>query len=136
MTGELSLLGLVLPVGGIKQKVLAAHRHGIRRLILPSKNRKDMAEIPREVADGLEVHFAEYFEDVLKFAFHFAEHTELTDLRRRRKWVAEEHESRTRTSAIGPLDWLRDIVVYRKDEAEEEEEEETDVGLSLCRSFL
>eukprot|EP00939_MAST-03C_sp_MAST-3C-sp1_P002892 g2892.t1 len=136
MTGELSLLGLVLPVGGIKQKVLAAHRHGIRRLILPSKNRKDMAEVPHEVADDLEVHFAEYFEDVLKFAFNFAEHAELTDLRRRRrKWAAEGDNTYAGSGGIGPLDWLRDIVVQRNDE-EEKEEEDGDASFSLSRSFL
>ena len=61
MTGELSLLGLVLPVGGIKSKVLGAHRHGIRRLILPLKNKKDIEEVPKDVASELEIHFANIF---------------------------------------------------------------------------
>src|SRR5678816_3102351 len=51
MTGEISLAGLVLPVGGIKEKVLAAHRAGIRRIILPKPNEKDLKDVPQEVRD-------------------------------------------------------------------------------------
>jgi ATP-dependent Lon protease len=50
MTGEISLRGLVLPVGGIKQKVVAAHAAGIRRVLLPSRNRRDLDEIPEAPA--------------------------------------------------------------------------------------
>ena len=53
MTGEISLRGLVLPVGGIKEKVVAAHRAGIKRVMLPARNRKDFEDIPEEVRDGL-----------------------------------------------------------------------------------
>jgi ATP-dependent Lon protease len=68
MTGEATLRGAVLPVGGIKEKVLAAHRAGIRRLILPEKNRKDLPEIPAEVLEDLEVSFCSRMEEVLKIA--------------------------------------------------------------------
>ncbi|MCC6918687.1 MAG: endopeptidase La [Alphaproteobacteria bacterium] len=54
MTGEISLRGLVLPVGGIKEKVTAAHRSGIKRVMLPARNRRDYDEIPKEVREGLE----------------------------------------------------------------------------------
>lgn len=59
MTGEITLRGRVLPVGGIKEKVLAAYRAGIRKLILPSENEKDMQEVPAEVRQQLEVVYAE-----------------------------------------------------------------------------
>jgi ATP-dependent Lon protease len=68
MTGEITLRGSVLPVGGIKEKVLAAHRAGIVRVILPEKNREDVLDIPEEVRKDLEFNFAETIEDVVKYA--------------------------------------------------------------------
>jgi len=70
MTGEISLTGLVLPVGGIKEKVLAAHRAGIRRIILPKANEKDLKEVPQEVRDELTILPVERIEDVLPAAFN------------------------------------------------------------------
>ncbi|MDZ7374151.1 MAG: endopeptidase La [candidate division KSB1 bacterium] len=69
MTGEITLRGKVLPVGGIKEKVLAAHRAGIRTVILPERNRKDLEEIPKGVLDELEFHFVENLDQVLRIAF-------------------------------------------------------------------
>ncbi|HEU4500966.1 MAG TPA: endopeptidase La [Nitrospira sp.] len=69
MTGEISLSGLVLPVGGIKEKVLAAHRAGIKRIILPKANEKDLKEVPQEVRDDLTFIFVERIEEVLPSAF-------------------------------------------------------------------
>ncbi len=68
MTGEITLRGAVLPVGGIKEKVLAAHRAGIDKIILPLKNKRDLSEIPEEVKTQLTFYFAEEIEDVLKVA--------------------------------------------------------------------
>jgi ATP-dependent Lon protease len=68
MTGEITLSGLVLPVGGIKEKVLAAHRAGIKRIILPKDNAKDFREVPEHVRKEIEVFFAERVDDVLKVA--------------------------------------------------------------------
>lgn len=69
MTGEISLSGLVLPVGGIKEKVLAAHRAGIKRVILPKANEKDLKDVPQEVRDELTFILAERIEEVLRTAF-------------------------------------------------------------------
>jgi ATP-dependent Lon protease len=65
MTGEITLRGAVLPVGGIKEKVLAAHRAGIKKVLLPAKNRKDLLEVPDEIRDALEFVFCDRVEDVL-----------------------------------------------------------------------
>jgi ATP-dependent Lon protease len=69
MTGEMTLRGLVLPVGGIKDKILAAHRCGIRRVILPDRNRKDLQEVPAAIIANMEILLAKRMEDVLHQAF-------------------------------------------------------------------
>jgi len=68
MTGEITLRGKVLPVGGIKDKALAAFRAGITELILPRENEKDLEDIPSEVRDLLQVHFVEWMDEVLGIA--------------------------------------------------------------------
>ena len=68
MTGECTLRGRVLPVGGIKSKVLAAHRAGLTRVILPERNRRDVDDIPKNVLRDLEVIFATDMADVLDAA--------------------------------------------------------------------
>jgi ATP-dependent Lon protease len=75
MTGECSLRGRVLPVGGIKAKVLAAHRAGIRRVILPEQNRRDIDDVPADVLSDLEVVFATDMSDVLDAALQPATQT-------------------------------------------------------------
>ncbi|WP_321276703.1 endopeptidase La [Thiomicrorhabdus indica] len=69
MTGELSLTGQVLPVGGIREKVIAARRLGLQTLILPNDNKKDYQELPDYLQEGLTVHFAKHFNDVAKLTF-------------------------------------------------------------------
>ncbi len=68
MTGEATLRGAVLPVGGIKEKVLAAHRAGIKTIILPEKCKKDLVEVPKEVRDEMTFHFCSRMEEVLNLA--------------------------------------------------------------------
>jgi ATP-dependent Lon protease len=68
MTGEITLRGLVLPIGGLKEKTLAAKRAGIRQVIVPRRNEKDMPEIPPEVRDSLKFHFVDNIDEVLKAA--------------------------------------------------------------------
>ncbi|MCS6873221.1 MAG: endopeptidase La [Pyrinomonadaceae bacterium] len=69
MTGEITLSGQVLPIGGVKEKVLAAHRAGIKRVILPKKNESELENIPEDVRRGLEFVFVERIDDVIKAAF-------------------------------------------------------------------
>jgi ATP-dependent Lon protease len=69
MTGELTLTGQVFPVGGIREKVIAARRAGIRELILPEDNRSDFEEVPAHIRKGIKVHFASVFEDVAPLLF-------------------------------------------------------------------
>ncbi|KAJ3326801.1 hypothetical protein HDU76_012635 [Blyttiomyces sp. JEL0837] len=72
MTGEMTLRGLVQPVGGIKEKVLAAHRGGVKRIILPIRNKKDIADVPENVVNEIEFHFVRSAEEVLQIAFNNA----------------------------------------------------------------
>ncbi len=68
MTGEISLRGRVLPIGGVKEKTLAAHRAGIKRVIVPERNKADLEEVPREVRDELEFVFVNRLEEALEAA--------------------------------------------------------------------
>lgn len=68
MTGELSLQGLVMPVGGIKEKCMAAHRNKITNVILPMKNKEDAKEIPADVKQDLIIHYVERIEEALSLA--------------------------------------------------------------------
>lgn len=68
MTGEITLRGSVMPVGGIKEKVMAAHRAGIEKVILPKRNQKDLKDVPEEIKEKLQFEFAETAADVLRIA--------------------------------------------------------------------
>jgi ATP-dependent Lon protease len=69
MTGELTLTGKVLPIGGLKEKTIAARRIGLKTLIFPEGNRSDFEELPDYLKDGLEIHFAREYKDVFQIAF-------------------------------------------------------------------
>ena len=66
MTGEITLRGKVLPVGGIKEKVLAAKRAGIERVVLPERNRRDVEEVPAELLEGLGLDYVQTIDDALE----------------------------------------------------------------------
>src|SRR5688500_17873774 len=68
MTGEISLRGLVLPIGGVKEKTVAAHRAGIHKVLLPARNRKDLEDVPQSVREELELVFCERVDDVIREA--------------------------------------------------------------------
>jgi Lon-like ATP-dependent protease len=69
MTGEITLTGKVLPVGGIKEKTIAAKRSGIDTIILPIDNKKDFDELQDYIKEGMDVHYADYYRDVYDIAF-------------------------------------------------------------------
>jgi ATP-dependent Lon protease len=69
MTGEISLTGKVLPVGGIKEKIMGGRRAGIKSIILPMANQRDYDEIPEYLKEGLEVYFADDYDKVYEVAF-------------------------------------------------------------------
>jgi ATP-dependent Lon protease len=69
MTGELTLSGLVMPIGGVKEKVIAAKRVKVTRVILPKENEADFEELPDHVKDGVTPYFVSEFDDVLRIAF-------------------------------------------------------------------
>ncbi|XP_056303321.1 lon protease homolog, mitochondrial [Danio aesculapii] len=69
MTGEVSLTGKILPVGGIKEKTIAAKRAGVTCIILPAENRKDFSDLPEYITEGLEVHFVENYSEIYSIVF-------------------------------------------------------------------
>tara|TARA_B110000438_G_scaffold287040_1_gene318906 strand:- start:170 stop:2566 length:2397 start_codon:yes stop_codon:yes gene_type:complete len=68
MTGEVTLRGYVLPIGGLKEKLLAAHRAGIKKIVIPEDNKKDLAEIPKNILDSMEINTVKTVDEVLKIA--------------------------------------------------------------------
>jgi ATP-dependent Lon protease len=68
MTGEITLRGRVLPIGGLKEKLLAAHRGGITTIIIPEENKKDLADIPENITGSLDIHPVRWIDEVLDIA--------------------------------------------------------------------
>jgi ATP-dependent Lon protease len=68
MTGEITLRGEVLPIGGLKEKLLAAHRGGIKTVLIPDENQKDLVEIPDNIKGGLEIKAVKWIDEVLELA--------------------------------------------------------------------
>ena len=69
MTGEITLRGRILPIGGVKEKLLAAHRGNIKTVIIPKDNQRDLAEVPKNVQKALEIVFVEHVDEIMKIAF-------------------------------------------------------------------
>jgi ATP-dependent Lon protease len=70
MTGEITLRGNVLPIGGVREKILAAHRSGLKTILLPEKNEKDLVEVPKKVRGDLNIRFVKHMDEVIKIALH------------------------------------------------------------------
>ena len=85
MTGEITLRGLVLPIGGLKEKLLAAHRAGIKKVLIPMENKKDLIEVPKTVLDFIEIIPVKNVDEVLKVA--------LTKPLKRVEWVEVDQMS-------------------------------------------
>ena len=79
MTGEVTLTGQVLPIGGLKEKLLAAHRAGIKEVLIPKENEKDLVDMPKKIIDDIKITTVEYADQVLKVA--------LTKELKRTEWV-------------------------------------------------
>lgn len=94
MTGELTLIGQVLPIGGVKEKLIAARRSGLNALIFPKENKRDVEELPQYLKKGLELHFVETYDDVFKIAFPKTEENDLTG----KSPVAQKKKNRAKRS--------------------------------------
>jgi ATP-dependent Lon protease len=81
MTGEISIRGRVLPIGGLKEKILAAKQAGITTVICPEKNRKDLTKIPAEIMDGMDVRCVSEAEEVLRIALNLSKPEEFMKVR-------------------------------------------------------
>jgi ATP-dependent Lon protease, bacterial type len=68
MTGEVTLTGQVLPIGGLKEKLIAAHRAGIKVVLIPKENEKDLVDMPKKIVDEIKIMPVEYADEVLKIA--------------------------------------------------------------------
>ena len=88
MTGEITLRGLVLPIGGLKEKLLAAHRAGIKKVLIPMENKKDLIEVPKTVLNSMEIITVKNVDEVLKVA--------LTKPLKRVEWVEIENVKKTK----------------------------------------
>ena len=86
MTGEVTITGQVLPIGGLKEKLLAAHRAGIKKVLIPIENKKDLIEVPKTVLDSVEIITVKNVDEVLKVA--------LTKPLKRVEWVEVDQISK------------------------------------------
>jgi ATP-dependent Lon protease len=98
MTGEITLRGKVLPIGGVKEKLLAAHRFGIDTIILPKDNEKDLGELPEEVRDSLTVHLVETIDEVLLIALEDSVPTQAATDEAPPLWTTEQPSQGIQTS--------------------------------------
>jgi ATP-dependent Lon protease len=98
MTGEITLRGKVLPIGGVKEKLLAAHRFGIDTIILPKDNEKDLSEIPEEVRNSLNVNLVETIDEVLSLALEEACPTDAAATEAPPLWTTEQPSQGIQTS--------------------------------------
>jgi len=92
MTGEITLRGNVLPVGGVREKILAAHRAGLKTIVLPEKNKKDLVEVPKKVLDDLKIILVRHMDEVLKVALHEERNMENRTLKKVMDYLEKQRE--------------------------------------------
>ena len=85
MTGEITLRGNILPIGGVREKILAAHRSGLKTILLPEKNAKDLVEVPKKVRDDLQIRLVKHMDEVIKVALHVDQERSNKSLQRDKK---------------------------------------------------
>ena len=93
MTGEITLRGLVLQIGGLKEKLLAAHRAGIKKVLIPEQNKKDLIEVPKTILNNMEIITVKNVDEVLKVA--------LTKPLKRVEWVDIDNVKKTKDEKSG-----------------------------------
>jgi len=96
MTGEITLRGQVLPIGGVKEKVLAAHRNGLKTVVLPERNKYDLEDVPEEIRQSMKFVFVQTMEDVLNAALEPPTAVEKT------KTGASRREAASKKKVHGP----------------------------------
>lgn len=99
MTGEITLRGEVLPIGGLKEKLLAAHRGGIALVLIPEENAKDLVEIPENIKGALDIRPVRWIDDVLKTALEHAPHPQAADAQSQAVSLADAPEQATDSEA-------------------------------------
>ncbi len=119
MTGEITLRGQVLPIGGLKEKLLAAHRGGIRTVLIPDDNTKDLAEIPQNIKDSLEIKPVKWIDEVLQVALK----------RHAGACIAPLRTRRAATTSRGPAVWQS----ARRNRCGRTEGQRRRPGRRLCR---
>jgi predicted ATP-dependent protease len=113
MTGEVTLRGRVLPIGGLKEKILAAHRGGITRVLIPKENERDIEEIPPSVRQGLEIISVSHADEVLREALVVGNHSQYLDLleasrKRREELFGPDAPNATGRAGTGKVDDLNE----------------------------
>jgi ATP-dependent Lon protease len=101
MTGEITLRGRILPVGGVREKVLAAHRAGLKTVLMPKRNLKDLVDVPKRARSEMNIVPVEHMDQVLSIALA-AEKEKATLLRKRANSEQEKRKEESRKSADSP----------------------------------
>ena len=99
MTGEISLRGKVLPIGGLKEKVMAAHRGGIKMIICPKENEKDLKDIPKEILKDLKIILVDHVDQVLINALDIKSPKELFKIQKEHNFGVKAHFTGQSTAA-------------------------------------